>query len=345
MLFSQGGALLGEFAKLGRVERLSHSWTEGTGTVARVARLVGRRLWLKPRRFHQEVSKWQAEGGRVIFSNTGVNGRLLAALPAGSGRVVSYVHELDYGLRRFNRPAELTATLARTDLFLAVSTAVTEDLLKLDVDPRRVKRLPNFLPVLPPAPGPAIREEIFRRLQLAPETRLVVGCGHLEHVKGPDLFVEAARRVIGRAARPTAFVWLGREANRRLARGLRAVAGETVRFVGEVDDATRYFAASDLVVVTSRSESFSRVALEAGALGRPVLAFAAARGPADLLASDVMVPTLSAEAMATAVLEMLDEPDSARRHGEALRQKIAAEFLAEHWIDKLISLVEDEKYG
>lgn len=346
MLFSQGGPLMSEFAKLGPVRRLSHPWTEGTGTMARVCRHVARRLWLKPRHFSRQVAEWQAQGGGVIFSNTGINGRLLAALPEGSGRVVSYVHELEYGLRRFNRPADLATTLARSDRFLAVSTAVTADLTKLGVDARRVRLVPNFLPAMPAAPEQAVaRDEICRRLHLAPETRLVAGCGHIERVKGPDLFVAMARLVAARAQGPVAFVWLGRAADRRLARELRSVARGAVRFVGEVSDANRYFAASELVVVTSRSESFSRVALEAGALGRPVLAFAAARGPADILAEDSLVRESTPEAMAAAVIEGLDDPDSARRRGEELRERIAGGFLAEHWIDKLISFVEGEEHA
>ena len=72
--------------------------------------------------------------------------------------------------------------------------------------------------------------------------------------------------------------------------------GHLFRFVGETEDCARYFAASEIVTVTSRVESFSRVALEAGALGRPVLCFAAARGPADLVAADSLVGELSAAA-------------------------------------------------
>jgi hypothetical protein len=120
MLFNQGGTLMTKFAEIGPVHRLSHPWTEGSGTLARCCRRLSRNLPFRPGHFSRCVAEWQARGGGVIFSNTGTNGRLLAALPAGSGRVISYVHELAYGLHRFNRPADLAATLARTDLFLAV---------------------------------------------------------------------------------------------------------------------------------------------------------------------------------------------------------------------------------
>jgi glycosyltransferase involved in cell wall biosynthesis len=204
--------------------------------------------------------------------------------------------------------------------------------------------MPNFLPGMPTSAKVATaRAEICRRLHLPQKTRLVTGCGHIERVKGPDIFAEMGKHVLGRAPDPVAFVWLGRDADRWLARQVRSVAGTEVKFVGEVADPSIYFAASDVVVVPSRSESFSRVALEAGALGRPVLAFAAARGPADILSAECLVAELNAGAMATAVVELLGNPDFARRRGEELRERIAGHFLAEKWMPKLISLVEGEE--
>jgi glycosyltransferase involved in cell wall biosynthesis len=118
-----------------------------------------------------------------------------------------------------------------------------------------------------------------------------------------------------------------------------------MHFIGEVPDPALYFAASEVVVVTSRVESFSRVALEAAALGRPVLAFAAARGPADLLPPDALITELSAEAMAAAVTAALADPAGSRRQGESLRRRVAGEFLAAQWIGRLLAAVEEVSRG
>jgi glycosyltransferase involved in cell wall biosynthesis len=85
--------------------------------------------------------------------------------------------------------------------------------------------------------------------------------------------------------------------------------------------------------------------LEAAALGRPVLAYAAARGPADLLPAEALITELSAEAMAAAVTSVLADPAGSRRQGEALRRCVAGGFLAEHWIGRLLDVVAEVGRG
>lgn len=342
ILLDHDGPLAGEFATLGPVHQLTPPWAEGPGLAAKVMRGLVDRPWLKPRRLQAKARDWQARGGGIIFSNTGTNGRLLAALPPSAGPVVSYVHELGYGLRRFNRPADLAATLARTDLFLAVSSAVLADLAELGVPTEKMRLLPNFLPELPPAADRvAARAQVNRLPGLTSGTRLVVGCGHLDPVKGTDLFVELAAQVAAAGGAPVSFVWVGGVIDREFAARVRAAAGPAVHFAGEVADVAPYFAAADVVTVTSRAESFSRVALEAAALGRPVVAFAGARGPADLLGPEDLVPGHSVEAMAGAVVARLAEPARAEQDGMRLRETVANRFLARHWIGPLLTAIRE----
>jgi glycosyltransferase involved in cell wall biosynthesis len=174
---------------------------------------------------------------------------------------------------------------------------------------------------------------------LAPNTRFVTGCGHIDPIKGTDLFVEMAGMLGSANDVPLAFIWIGGIADRKYAARVQSSAAKSVIFVGEVEDPSLYFAASEVVVVTSRVESFSRVALEAGALGRPVLAFAAARGPADLLPPECLVTDLSATAMAASISSLLASPASACQLGAALRIRIEEGYLAQPWIDRLLKRI------
>ena len=112
-----------------------------------------------------------------------------------------------------------------------------------------------------------------------------------------------------------------------------------------MEDCLPYFSASEVVTVTSRVESFSRVALEAGALGRPVLCFAAARGPADLLEADSMVAELNAPAMAEAVARLLNHPEEASRRGQRLRERSRGSFSPAKWIGEILATVEGLRHG
>lgn len=346
IMLDRGGPLISELAAFGPVHRLSHPAAEGQQLAARAVRGLLDRPWLKPRRLRTLVRHWRASGGRVIYNNTATNGRLLAALPADAGPVVTHVHELASALQRFSRPRDLAATLSRTDLFLAVSSAVMTDLCAMGVPAEKCMLLPNFLATLPPLPdrGEA-RTEVGRRLGLAPEARLVTACGHIDPFKGTDLYVEMAARVRAGSGPQVVFAWLGGVIDRDFATRVQRASGGMVHFVGEVPDPASYFAASELVVVTSRVESFSRVALEAGALGRPVLAFAAARGPADLLTAAELVAEPSAEAMAAAVERWLAAPAQAEAAGAALRERVAGNFLAEHWVEKLLTRIAEVSRG
>lgn len=342
ILLDRGGPLTAELATFGPLHRLTPPWAEGPRPLARILRGWVDRPWLKPRRLRRLVHAWQQQGGGVIYSNTATNGRLLAALPTGAGPVVTHVHELEYGLQRFNRPCDLAVTLARTQRFVAVSTAVATDLRARGVPAERVAIVPNFLATLPAQPATSVaRAEVCRRLGLEPATRIVLGCGHVDPLKGTDLFVAMITQLATQPGGPVMGVWLGGDIDRDYARRAREMAGPRVRFAGEVSDPGIYYAASDLVTVTSRVESFSRVALEAGALGRPVLAFAAARGPADLLPPAALVPEMTAEAMAAAATPLLHDAATAEHLGQELRARIAAGFLAEHWTDRLLRVTRE----
>jgi glycosyltransferase involved in cell wall biosynthesis len=346
ILLGRGGPLTEEFGSLGPVRRLTGPRAEGTGLVSKLFdRLVDKPI-LQPRRLGRMMEEWRREEIRLVYANSATNGRLLPALRTLGCPVVTHVHELDYSLRRFNSRADLAATLKCTDHFFAVSRAVVSDLMALGVPRERVTRVPNFLTELPPSIDlAAARNEVCQRLHLPPGTRLITACGHIDWLKGPDLFVEMAGVLSRQIAPPVAFLWLGGESNPALARRVRAEArrknlGHLMHFGGAVRDPERYFAASEIVTVTSRVESFSRVALEAGALGRPVLCFAAARGPADLLDAESMVPELKGSAMAAAVADLLNHPEELERRGRRLRERIAAEFMAGKWIGEILATVE-----
>lgn len=341
------GSVADEFAQFGRICVLLSAWAENGSKAARAFD----RWLLQGRRLARWRKEWARERPEVIYANTAANGRLLAGLRSLRCPVITHVHELEYSLRRFTQPRELAAVLRGTDRFFAVSRPVIEDLVARGVARERIDRVPNFLLDLPALPDvEAARAEVRRRLGLPDGAQLVTGCGHIDPLKGTDRFVEMAAACSAQAPRPLVFVWIGGEADAdfgaRLRREVRARGlADCVRFIGAVPDAGVFFAASDVVTVTSRVESFSRVALEAGALGRPVLAYVEARGPADLLAAEQLVPEATGLAMAEAVSACLAAPEKAREQGIALRRRIAAEFLAEKWIGEIRSAVQGLRRG
>ena len=168
--------------------------------------------------------------------------------------------------------------------------------------------------------GAAVRTELG--LGDAPAVGLVA---NIRGSKGHDVFLEAARAVLGRAP-ATRFLIVGDgigfdDVRRRVgALGLEAA----VRMTGFRRDVPEVMAALDVLVLPSvRSEAASQVVPQALAVGTPVVATDVG-GSAELVRNHEtgrLVPRGDPAALAAAILDCLADPERARamaRRGQAL---------------------------
>ena len=249
----------------------------------------------------------------LVYLNSAFSGAALGFIPGGIP-IISHVHELGFQLRLTRRyaPTSIELMLARTDRYIAASGAVAR-LLEADfgICQDRISTVHDFI-VWPS--GPVSHEQVtdYRRRLGVDEQELLVGClGTVEWRKGPDVFIELAARVVRRHATPVTFAWAGAtlefawdEATRH---DLAAVnLGSQLRFLGPLPDPSRFLAALDVFALTSRSDPFPLVCLEAAAHGVPVVAFAAGGAPEFLGGEDDLVaPYLDIEAMARTIEGLL----------------------------------------
>jgi len=293
------------------------------------------------------MPRWTGGAFDLVYNNTATNGYVVAAARQLDCPILTQVHELGDAMRRFNTPAALAQTLMNSDHFLAVSPPVAADLIECGAPSDRITVVPNFLTGLPAEPGKADGARLRQQLGLEPEARIITGCGHIDRIKGTDLFVEVAAALAERLSQGFCFVWLGGITDARFARHVRRLVrqrnlADRVRWVGPVDDPTPWLAASDLVAVTSRLESFSLVALDAAAMGRPVVGFAGARGLGSVLGDspELLAPGHDSRAMAELLHRLLLNPEQGRAIGQRLRARVAAEFLARPRLETILSLAE-----
>lgn len=200
---------------------------------------------------------------------------------------------------------------------------------------------------------PARPEGLRRRLHLA-DRRVVLFCGRLEPLKGADTLVDAIATL---TADPdfsdVAVLVVGEDSgDARLAGGERARLKERVRdsgladrvrFLGAVshDRVADYFALADVCVVPSRTESFGLVALEAQAMGTPVVA-AAVGGLTEIVVDGVtgiLVRDRDPRRYAEAIATVLADPARREAMGEAARHR-AAGFTWTRAVDRLLSIYE-----
>jgi D-inositol-3-phosphate glycosyltransferase len=195
----------------------------------------------------------------------------------------------NYSLARGERPepqvrlvAE-TRTIADADRIVAPTPSEAGHLVGLyGADPDRIRVVPQGVDHA--IFTPRSREEARARLHLA-GLRLALYVGRFQRHKGPDVAVRAIAEAIARDPGTTEHLMLalvggpsGDDHGAEIARlmelaGALGVAERVVLFPPQPQPhLADFYAAADVLLVPSRSESFGLVALEAQACGTPVVA-------------------------------------------------------------------------
>ena len=188
---------------------------------------------------------------------------------------------------------------------------------------------------------PEARAAIRQRLRVPEHAVLMLGAGYADLRKGFDLFLQAWRAA-QRGGDAAIFCWIGDfdPALRAYLDPEIAAAEATGLFhaPGHQPDATAWFAAADVFLLTSREDPYPTVVLEALSAGLPVIGFEGSGGIPELLAQTgggVCVTMGDTDAMASAARRTAPVAGCDRSViGEAFRRRFdfsdyAASVLAE----------------
>jgi glycosyltransferase involved in cell wall biosynthesis len=197
--------------------------------------------------------------------------------------------------------------LCGADGVLAVSQHLADGVIKLGVDPQRVKVVHNGIDTGLFHPGS--KEQARHGLDLNPSDRIVLFVGNLVPVKAIDVLIEAASRLVQTGFRFQCLL-IGQGPLRPHLERQVAKLGltETVRFLGGKPhgDLPQWYRAADLVVLPSRSEGIPNVLLEAAACGTPFVASRVGGIPEIAhLGMSQLVPSGDADALAGAIKQQL----------------------------------------
>jgi glycosyltransferase involved in cell wall biosynthesis len=116
-----------------------------------------------------------------------------------------------------------------------------------------------------------------------------------------------------------------------------------VTFTGQRSDVPALLAAADVFVLPSLYEGLPLVALEAMAVGRPIVGTRVC-GTDEVVADGVtgrLVEARDAAALATALLEVLLQPDLRARWGDAGRRRFAEQFTAARMARQMADVYEE----
>jgi glycosyltransferase involved in cell wall biosynthesis len=222
---------------------------------------------------------------------------------------------------------------------IAVSRAVAEALRLKGTPPGKLRVIPNGL-ILERVDGAVSGEAVdwWRRMVGWEQGRRTVGI--IARPKDQLVVLHALEQV----ATPIRLVLAGVRPEGRIAEAAAVVpTRHAVVCLPFSSDVRPLYELLELVLLPSRIEGLSQALLEAMALGKPVIASAAA-GNLDLVTDGVdgrVVAPLDSSEWAAAIEQVLSDAALARRLGEAGRTTARERFSLEHTVAQTIALYHE----
>lgn len=206
---------------------------------------------------------------------------------------------------------------------------------------RRLRIIDNPFDLAKLDPARIERAAARNQLGIGKDDKMLALVGQITPWKGQEEAIRALASV--REKHPTAVLLLVGEAkfvaratrydNRAYLRRLHELTahlglGEAVRFLGEREDVPDILRACDVALLPSWDEPFGRAAVEAMAMGAPVVATAVG-GPAEVITDGVdgkLVQPRDPATLATAVDGLLSDPQRRQALGAAARKTVEERF-------------------
>lgn len=228
----------------------------------------------------------------------------------------------------------------KADTLIAISHAVRDWLIRERGIPSDRVRIVHYgidpAPFLAPHPDARVRWGL-------PDGPVAAAIGRLTPHKGFGTLIDAWQQV--RARLPEAVLviagWDVAGYRKELEARVSARGPDPgVRFLGFVDDVPSLLAACDIFVLPSTSEGFGQVVIEAMAAARPVVVSRIA--PLTEIVADgetgLLVPPEDPDALAAAIVRLLEAPGRAAEMGARARARALAEFSAPRMAEQTLAL-------
>jgi len=236
--------------------------------------------------------------------------------------------------------SRIIQVIHRLSTNVIANSAAVENMLVNDfhIPRRRVRILRNGLDFERFALAQGDRLKIFPSVDSKARLVAVVANMH-SSVKGHHSLIEAARSICN-VVHNTSFVLVGDGKERRNIEEhtIRAGVREHFIFLGSRKDVPEVLSCCELSVLASSAEGFPNVVLEAMAAGLPVVATRVGGIPEIIEdgLSGLLVPAQDDQALAEAILRVMQDPGLAAKLGRAGQQRVRDHFS----FDRLIAEIE-----
>ena len=261
----------------------------------------------------------------------------LAALASGrSGASLVLTRHVLFPLSKIHR-----LTLRRTARVIAVSQAVADGLRSQNVFSQdTIETIHNGIDFEKFAQR--TKRAIIDQDVASPHRMRVGTIGHLAPIKGQEEFIRAAA-LVRQTHNEVEFIIAGEDKSRggenratleQLIDNLDLK--DRVHLTGWIEDVAELLATFDLFVSAARSEPFGLAIVEAMAAGVPVIA-TVSEGASEILDDNQtgrLVPVGDANALAGAIIDLLDDAEERSRLAETARRAAHERFSLERMVDR-----------
>lgn len=213
-------------------------------------------------------------------------------------------------------------TLPRADGIRVMSHGQKEKLIKAGIPESKIRVIST--------PVDFAKFENFSRSERLDGKKVILMVGRKDTVKDFKTLFQAVNSMYNQ--NPNIELWLVGNYTVKEAHdvGLRREVALKATGLGGVDSdlLPQYYYSSDVVVLSSLSESFGKVLVEANACGKPVVA-TATTGAQEIIQggyNGFLVPIKDAKALAEKILLLLDNPELAKQMGENGRKLVKEKF-------------------
>jgi glycosyltransferase involved in cell wall biosynthesis len=329
-----------------RPEKYADWWTRLPRHVARRLRKLPDELAFEIAALYLEITRLRPSVVHTWLDHSNITGGL-AALLAGtprvvlSGRNVSPRH-FPYILKPYMHPAYRTMASRSEVVFLNNSVAGAKDYASwLGISLSRFRIIYNGLHLdrlnrASPVAVKAFREEN----NVPPSAPLIGGMFRLSEEKRPQLWLDAVRAVLAARSDAYALLFGAGPLHAPLTQEiLREGLDGRVRILPPTLHNVIPLSAFDLLLLTSRWEGTPNVALEAQALGTPVVVTGGGGTREAILpgATGLFVESEDASSLASAVLILLEQAQRRVAMGAAGREFIRDRFAAERMVADILT--------
>tara|TARA_B100001167_G_scaffold105484_1_gene64513 strand:+ start:19323 stop:20477 length:1155 start_codon:yes stop_codon:yes gene_type:complete len=250
----------------------------------------------------------------IIYANTALALDLAIKIKKRNPavKVICHIHELNTIIKL--KVPFFRSYIPFVDRWIAVSNLVKNNLMSnYSIPPAAIKTIYEFTGSVAPQQRISSNDSEF----------IVGGCGTVHWRKGTDLFLLVALYVRRNYPQlPIKFIWVGEisaEQETIMDADIKKCnIAETVELIGSTENPSYYYNQMSLFLLTSREDPFPLVAIEAGKLGKPIIAFDKASGTTEVLSDTCgsVVNYLDVEAMAEQIAFYYKNQSVLKMHGK-----------------------------